>query len=177
MTVDRFTRVLRKVFFTAVALVSLFLGGVVCLMCQVLAGRDAPTYRVDGQVVSHEQGALPVGGGDEDAESHTVVVDAAGGRQYRITAVGPGLDLPPGQPVTLDVSTADGSIAYLRAGGSVVDLRSGVVRPVLLIIASLLALGGVYFGAVRLNVYPPVATWLALALGALLAPVAVFVRV
>lgn len=102
---------------------------------------------------------------------------AAGGRHYRVTAVGPGLDLPPGQPVTLDVSTADGSIAYLRAGGSVVDLRPGVIRPVLLIVASLLALGAVYFGAVRLNVYPPVATWLALALGALLAPVAVFVRV
>ena len=58
-----------------------------------------------------------------------------------------------------------------------VDLRPGVVRPVLLICAALLALGAVYFGAVRLNVYPPVATWLALALGALLAPVAVFVRV
>jgi hypothetical protein len=176
MTVGRFTRVLRKVFFTAVALVSLFLGGVVCLMCQVLAGRDAPTYRVDGQVVSHEQGALPVGG-NEDVESQTIAVDATGGRHYRVTAVGPGLDLPPGQPVTLDVSTADGSIAYLHAGGGVVDLRPGVVRPVLLIGASLLALGAVYFGAVRLNVYPPVATWLALALGAVLAPVAVFVRV
>ncbi|HET6709604.1 hypothetical protein [Amycolatopsis sp.] len=168
--------VLRRVFFTAVALVSLFLGGVVCLMCQVLAGRDAPVYRVEGQVVSHERGALPVGG-DEDAESHTIEVAAAGGRHHRVTAVGPGLDLPPGQPVTLDVSTADGGIAYLRAGGSVVDLRPGVIRPVLLIVASLLALGAVYFGAVRLNVYPPVATWLALALGALLAPVAVFVRV
>ncbi|KDN18210.1 hypothetical protein [Amycolatopsis rifamycinica] len=168
--------VLRRVFFTAVALVSLFLGGVVCLMCQVLAGRDAPAFRVEGHVVSHERGALPVGG-DEDAESHTIEVDTASGRHYRVTAVGPGLDLPPGQPVTLDVSTADDSIAYLRAGGSVVDLRPGVVRPVLLIAAALLALGAVYFGAVRLNVYPPVATWLALALGALLAPVAVFVRV
>jgi len=167
--------VLRRVFFTAVALVSLFLGGIVCLMCQVLAGRDAPTYRVEGHVVSHTRGALPVGG-DEDAVSHTVAVDA-GDRHYRVTAVDPGLDLPDGQPVTLDVSTADGSIAFLRAGGGVVDLRSGVVRPVLLIVASLLALGAVYFGAVRLNVYPPVATWLALALGALLAPVAVFVRV
>ncbi|MFI5590894.1 hypothetical protein ACIA5G_38005 [Amycolatopsis sp. NPDC051758] len=175
MTVSRFTRVLRKVFFTAVALVSLFLGGVVCLMCQVLAGRDAPTYRVDGHVVAHEQGELPVGG--EDAVRHTVAVDAADGRQYRITAVGDGLDLPAGQPVVLDVSTADGSIAYLLAGGSVVDLRPGVVRPVLLIAAALLALGAVYFGAVRLNVYPPVATWLAVALGALLSPVAVFVRV
>ncbi|WP_206787776.1 hypothetical protein [Amycolatopsis sp. MtRt-6] len=168
--------VLRRVFFTAVALVSLFLGGVVCLMCQVLAGRDAPVYRVEGQVVSHERGALPVAG-DEDTESHTIEVAAAGGRHYRVTAVGPGLDLPPGQPVTLDVSTADDGIAYLRAGGSVVDLRPGVIRPVLLIVASLLALGAVYFGAVRLNVYPPVATWLALALGALLAPIAVFVRV
>ncbi len=167
--------VLRRVFFTAVAVVSLFLGGIVCLMCQVLAGRDAPTYRVEGHVVSHTRGALPVGGYG-DAVSHTVAVDA-GDRHYRVTAVDPGLDLPPGQPVTLDVSTADGSIAYLRAGGGVVDLRSGVVRPVLLIVASLLALGAVYFGAVRLNVYPPVATWLALALGALLAPVAVFVRV
>ncbi|SEB34418.1 hypothetical protein SAMN04489727_0988 [Amycolatopsis tolypomycina] len=167
--------VLRRVFFTAVALVSLFLGGVVCLMCQVLAGRDAPTYRVEGQVVSHERGALPVAG-DEDTQSHTIAVDA-GERQFHVTAVGPGLDLPLGQPVTLDVSTADGTIAYLRAGGSVVDLRPGVVRPVLLIVASLLALGAVYFGAVRLNVYPPVATWLALALGALLAPVAVFLRV
>jgi hypothetical protein len=176
MTVGRFTRVLRKVFFTAVALVSLFLGGVVCLMCQVLAGRDAPTYRVEGQVVAHERGRLPVGG-DEDAVSDTIAVDAAGGRHYRVTAVGPGLDLPVGQPVALDVSTADGAIAYLRAGGSVVDLRPGVVRPVLLIVAALLALGAVYFGAVRLNIYPPVATWLALALGALLAPVAVFVRV
>ncbi|MGW5747193.1 hypothetical protein [Amycolatopsis sp. NPDC003861] len=175
MMAGRFTRVLRKVFFTAVALVSLFLGGVVCLMCQALAGRDAPTYRVEGHVVSHTRGALPVGG-YADAESHTVEVDA-GGRHFRVTAVDPGLDLPPGQPVTLDVSTADGSIAYLRAGGGVVDLRSGVVRPVLLIVASLLALGAVYFGAVRLNVYPPVATWLALALGALLAPIAVFVRV
>ena len=167
--------VLRRVFFTAVALVSLFLGGIVCLMCQVLAGRDAPTYRVEGHVASHTRGALPVGG-NEDAVSHTIAVDA-GDRHYRVTAVDPGLDLPIGQPVTLDVSTADGSIAYLRAGGGVVDLRSGVVRPVLLIVASLLALGAVYFGAVRLNVYPPVATWLALALGALLAPVAVFVRV
>ena len=167
--------VLRRVFFTAVALVSLFLGGIVCLMCQVLAGRDAPTYRVEGQVASHTRGALPVGG-NEDAVSHTIAVDA-GDRHYRVTAVDPGLDLPIGQPVTLDVSMADGSIAYLRAGGGVVDLRSGVVRPVLLIVASLLALGAVYFGAVRLNVYPPVATWLALALGALLAPVAVFVRV
>ncbi|MEV6832589.1 hypothetical protein [Amycolatopsis sp. NPDC051102] len=167
--------VLRRVFFTAVALVSLFLGGVVCLMCQALAGRDAPTYRVEGHVTSHERGALPVGG-NEDAVSHTIAVDADG-RQYRVTAVDPGLDLPAGQPVTLDVSTADGSIAYLRAGGGVVDLRSGVVRPVLLITAALLALGAVYFGAVRLNVYPPVATWLALALGALLAPIAVFVRV
>ncbi|MGW5716708.1 hypothetical protein ACWEVP_11140 [Amycolatopsis sp. NPDC003865] len=175
MTVGRFTQVLRKVFFTAVALVSLFLGGVVCLMCQVLAGRDAPTYRAEGHVVSHEQGALPVGG-DEDAVSHTIAVDA-GNRLYRITAVGPGLDLPAGQPVALDVSTADGSIAYLLAGGAVIDLRPGVVRPVLLICAALLALGAVYFGAVRLHVYPPVATWLALALGALLAPVAVFVRV
>ncbi|EOD68388.1 hypothetical protein [Amycolatopsis vancoresmycina] len=175
MTVDRATRVLRKVFFTAVALVSLFLGGVVCLMCQVLAGRDAPTYRVEGHVTAHERGALPVGG-NEDAVSHSIAVDA-GGRQYRVTAVDSGLDLPPGQPVTLDVSTADGGIAYLHAGGGVVDLRSGVVRPVLLIIASLLALGAVYFGAVRLNVYPPVATWLALTLGAMLAPVAVFVRV
>ncbi|WP_410668560.1 hypothetical protein [Amycolatopsis sp. cmx-4-68] len=175
MTVSRFTRVLRKVFFTAVALLSLFLGGVVCLMCQVLAGRDAPTYRAEGHVVSHERGALPVGG-DEDAVSHTIAVDT-GDRIHRITAVGPGLDLPPGQPVTLDVSTADGSVAYLRAGGGVIDLRPGVVQPVLLIVASLLALGAVYFGAVRLNVYPPVATWLALALGALLAPVAVFVRV
>ncbi|MEV5714195.1 hypothetical protein AB0L41_09870 [Amycolatopsis mediterranei] len=175
MTADRLTRVLRKVFFTAVALVSLLLGGVVCLMCQVLAGRDAPTYRVEGLVVSHTRGELPVGG-NEDAVSHTVAVDA-GDRHYRVTAVDPGLDLPPGQPVTLDVSTADGSIAYLRAGGGVVDLRSGVVRPVLLISTALLALGAVYFGAVRLNVYPPVATWLALALGALLAPVAVFVRV
>jgi hypothetical protein len=174
MTVGRLTQVLRKVFFTAVALVSLLLGGVVCLMCQVLAGRDAPTYRVEGQVVSHTRGALPVG--SEDAVSHTIAVDA-GDRHYRVTAVDPGLDLRIGQPVTLDVSTADGSIAYLRAGGGVVDLRSGVVRPVLLIVASLLALGAVYFGAVRLNVYPPVATWLALALGALLAPVAVFVRV
>ncbi|MDX3191368.1 hypothetical protein PV458_23415 [Streptomyces sp. MN03-5084-2B] len=167
--------VLRRVFFTAVALVSLFLGGVVCLMCQVLAGRDAPTYRTEGQVVSHTRGVLPVAG-DENAESHTVEV-TADDRHYRVTAVDPGLDLPSGQPVTLDISTADGSIAYLRAGGSVVDLRPGVVRPVLLIVASLLALGAVYFGAVRLNVYPPVATWLALALGALLAPVAVFVRV
>jgi hypothetical protein len=167
--------VLRRVFFTAVALLSLFLGGIVCLMCQVLAGRDAPTYRVEGQVASHAQGDLPIGG-NEDAVSHTVAVDA-GDRHYRVTAVDPGLDLPIGQPVTLDVSTADGSIAYLRAGGGVVDLRSGVVRPVLLIVASLLALGAVYFGAVRLNVYPPVATWLALALGATLAPVAVFVRV
>ena len=167
--------VLRRVFFTAVALVSLFLGGVVCLMCQVLAGRDAPTYRVEGQVVSHTRGALPVGG-NEDAVSHTIAVDA-GDRHYRVTAVDPGLDLPAGQPVVLDISTGDGSIAYLRAGGSVVDLRSGVVRPVLLIVASLLALGAVYFGAVQLNIYPPVATWLALALGALLAPVAVFVRV
>jgi hypothetical protein len=175
MTVSRFTRVLRKVFFTAVALVSLCLGGVVCLMCQVLAGRDAPTYRADGHVVSHERGALPVGG-DDEAVSHTIAVDA-GNRVYQVTAVDPGLDLPPGQPVTLDVSTADGSIAYLRAGGGVLDLRPGVVRPVLLIVAALLALGAVYFGAVRLNVYPPVATWLALALGALLAPVAVFVRV
>jgi hypothetical protein len=175
MTVDRFTRGLRKVFFTAVALVSLFLGGIVCLMCQVLAGRDAPTYRAEGHVVSHERGALPVGG-NEDAVSHTVAIDA-GGRRYRVTAVDSGLDLPVGQPVTLDVSTADGGIAYLRAGGGVVDLRPGVVRPVLLIGASLLALGAVYFGAVRLNVYPPVATWLALALGAVLAPVAVFVRV
>jgi hypothetical protein len=175
MTVSRFTRVLRKVFFTAVALVSLFLGGIVCLMCQVLAGRDAPTYRVDGHVVAHEQGELPVGG--EDAVRHTIAVDAADGRHYRITAVGDGLDLPAGQPVALDVSTADGSIAYLLAGGSVVDLRPGVVRPVLLIVAALFALGAVYFGAVRLNVYPPVATWLAVALGALLAPVAVFVRV
>jgi len=176
MTVGRFTRVLRRVFFTAVALVSLFLGGVVCLMCQVLAGRDAPVYRVDGHVVSHEQGEFPVGG-DEDAVPHTVGIDAANGRHYDITAVGPGLDLPPGQPVALDVSTADGSIAYLRAGGGVLDLRAGVVRPVLLIVASLFALGAVYFGAVRLNVYPPVATWLALALGATLSPVAVFVRV
>jgi hypothetical protein len=175
MTVSRFTRVLRKVFFTAVALVSLFLGGIVCLMCQVLAGRDAPTYRVDGHVVAHEQGELPVGG--EDAVRHTIAVDAADGRHYRITAVGDGLDLPAGQPVALDVSTADGSIAYLLAGGSVVDLRPGVVRPVLLIVAALFALGAVYFGAVRLNVYPPVATWLAVALGALLSPVAVFVRV
>lgn len=175
MTVSGFTRVLRRVFFAAVALVSLALGGVVCLMCQVLAGRDAPTYRVEGHVTSHERGALPVGG-DEDAVSHTIAVDA-GDRHFRVTAVDPGLDLPPGQPVTLDVSTADGSIAYLRAGGGVVDLRPGVVRPVLLITAALLALGAVYFGAVRLNVYPPVATWLALALGALLAPVAVFVRV
>ena len=175
MTVGRFTRVLRKVFFTAVALVSLFLGGVVCLMCQVLAGRDAPTYRVEGHVTSHARGALPIGG-DEEAVSHTIAVDADD-RHYRVTAVVAGLDLPPGQPVTLDVSTVDGSIAYLRAGGGVVDLRPGVVRPVLLIVASLLALGAVYFGAVRLNVYPPVATWLALALGALLAPVAVFVRV
>lgn len=176
MTVGRLTRLVRKVFFTAVALVSLFLGGVVCLMCQVLAGRDAPTYRVEGQVVSHERGALPVGG-DEDAVSHTVAVDTADRRHYRVTAVDPGLDLPAGQPVTLDVSTADGSIAYLHAGGAVVDLRPGVVRPVLLITASLLALGAMYFGAVRLNVYPPVATWLALALGAVLAPVVVFVRV
>ncbi len=175
MTVGRFTRVLRKVFFAAVALLSLALGGVVCLMCQVLAGRDAPTYRVDGHVTSHERGALPVGG-DEEAVSHTIAVDADD-RHYRVTAVDAGLDLPPGQPVTLDVSTADGSIAYLRAGGGVVDLRPGVVRPVLLISAALLALGAVYFGAVRLNVYPPVATWLALALGAVLAPVAVFVRV
>ncbi|MEU5257751.1 hypothetical protein [Amycolatopsis sp. NPDC021455] len=175
MTVGRFTRVLRTVFFAAIALLSLALGGVVCLMCQVLAGRDAPTYRVDGHVTSHEQGALPVGG-DEQAVSHTIEVDADD-RHYRVTAVDSGLDLPPGQPVTLDVSTADGSIAYLRAGGGVVDLRPGVVRPVLLITAALLALGAVYFGAVRLNVYPPVATWLALALGALLAPVAVFVRV
>jgi hypothetical protein len=175
MTAERLARVLRKVFFTAVALVSLLLGGVVCLMCQVLAGRDAPTYRVEGHVVSHSRGELPVGG-NEDAVSHTIAVDA-GERHYRVTAVDPGLDLPPGQPVTLDVSTADGSIAYLRAGGGVVDLRSGVVRPVLLITTALLALGAVYFGAVRLNVYPPVATWLALALGALLAPVAVFVRV
>ncbi|RSM50262.1 hypothetical protein DMA12_03200 [Amycolatopsis balhimycina DSM 5908] len=175
MTVGRFTRVLRKVFFAAVALLSLALGGVVCLMCQVLAGRDAPTYRVEGHVTSHEQGALPVGG-DEEAVSHTIAVDA-GDRHYRVTAVDPGLDLPPGQPVTLDVSTADGSIAYLRAGGGVVDLRQGVIRPVLLITAALLALGAVYYGAVRLNVYPPVATWLALALGAVLAPVAVFVRV
>ncbi|WP_103353361.1 hypothetical protein [Amycolatopsis sp. CA-128772] len=167
--------VLRRVFFTAVALVSLFLGGVVCLMCQVLAGRDAPTYRVEGHVVSHTRGALPVGG-NEDAVSHSIAVDADD-RNFRVTAVDPGLDLPTGQPVTLDVSTADGSIAYLRAGGGVVDLRQGVVRPVLLIVASLLALGAVYFGAVRLNVYPPVATWLALALGAILAPVAVFVRV
>ncbi|SFW45422.1 hypothetical protein [Amycolatopsis australiensis] len=174
MTVSRFARVLRKVFFTAVALVSLCLGGVVCLMCQVLAGRDAPTYRVDGHVVSHERGALPVGG-DDDAVSHTIAVDA-GNRRYRITAVSAGLDLPPGQPVALDVSTADGAVAYLHAGGGVVDLRPGVVRPVLLIVAALLALGAVYFGAVRLNVYPPVATWLALALGAVLAPVAVFVR-
>jgi hypothetical protein len=155
MTVSRFTRVLRKVFFTAVALVSLFLGGIVCLMCQVLAGRDAPTFRVDGHVLSHERGALPVGG-DDEAVSHTIAVDAG----HR-----------------LDVSTADGSIAYLRAGGGVVDLRPGVIRPVLLICAALFALGAMYFGAVRLNVYPPVATWLALALGALLAPVAVFVRV
>ncbi|MEQ0562947.1 hypothetical protein ABJI51_28035 [Amycolatopsis sp. NEAU-NG30] len=175
MTAGRLTRVLRKVFFTAVALVSLFLGGVVCLMCQVLAGRDAPTYRVEGHVVAHERGTLPVGG-DEDSVSQAVDLDAAG-RHYRVTAVDPGLDLPPGQPVTLDVSTADGTIAYLRAGGGVVDLRPGVVRPVLLIVAALLALGAVYFGAVRLNVYPPVATWLALALGAVLAPVAVFVRV
>jgi len=175
MTVGRFTRVLRKVFFTAVALVSLVLGGVVCLMCQVLAGRDAPTYRVEGQVVAHERGRFPVGG-DEDVVSDTVAVDADG-RHYRVTAVGPGLDLPVGQPVALDVSTADGAIAYLRAGGSVVDLRPGVVRPVLLIVTALLALGGVYFGAVRLNVYPPVATWLALALGMLLSPIAVFVRV
>lgn len=175
MTVGRFTRVVRTVFFTAVALVSLVLGGVVCLMCQVLAGRDAPTYRVEGHVVSHEQGALPVGG-DEDAVSHTVGVDADGGRHYRITAVGPGLDLPVGQPVALDVSAADGSVAYLRAGGGVLDLRPGVVRPVLLIVAALLALGAVYSGAVRLDIYPPVATWLALALGALLAPVVVFVR-
>jgi hypothetical protein len=176
MTVSRFTRVLRKVFFTAVALVSLFLGGIVCLMCQVLAGRDAPTYRVDGHVVSHERGELPVGG-DENAVRHTIAVDAADGRRYNVTAVGDGLDLPAGQPVALDVSTADGGIAYLLAGGSVIDLRPGVVRPVLLIVAALLALGAVYFGAVRLNVYPPVATWLAVALGALLAPVAVFVRV
>lgn len=167
--------VLRRVFFTAVALVSLFLGGVICLMCQVLAGRDAPTYRVEGHVVSHARGDLPIGG-TEDALSQTIAIDAAG-RQFRVTAVDPGLDLPPGQPVVLDVSTADGSIAYLSAGGGVVDLRPGVVRPVLLISASLLALGAVYFGAVRLNIYPPVATWLALALGALLAPVAVFVRV
>ncbi|MEV6645138.1 hypothetical protein [Amycolatopsis sp. NPDC051371] len=175
MTVSRFTRALRKVFFTAVALVSLFLGGIVCLMCQVLAGRDAPTFRVDGHVVSHERGALPVGG-DDEAVSHTIAVDA-GNRLYRVTAVDPGLDLPAGQPVVLDVSTADGGIAYLRAGGGVVDLRPGVIRPVLLICAALLALGAMYFGAVRLNVYPPVATWLALALGALLAPVVVFVRV
>lgn len=175
MTVSRFTRVLRKVFFTAVALVSLFLGGIVCLMCQVLAGRDAPTYRVEGHVVSHERGALPVGG-DDEAVSHTIAVDA-GNHLYRVTAVDPGLDLPAGQPVVLDVSTADGSIAYLRAGGGVVDLRPGVIRPVLLIGAALLALGALYFGAVWLDVYPPVATWLALALGALLAPVAVFVRV
>jgi hypothetical protein len=176
MTVSRFTRVLRKVFFTAVALVSLCLGGIVCLMCQVLAGRDAPTYRVEGHVVSHERGALSVGG-DEGAVSQTITVDAADQRHYRITAVDPGLDLPAGQPVALDVSTADGSIAYLLAGGSVIDLRPGVVRPVLLILAALFALGAVYFSAVRLNVYPPVATWLALALGTLLAPVVVFVRV
>jgi hypothetical protein len=176
MTVGRFTRVLRRVFFTAVALVSLFLGGVVCLMCQVLAGRDAPTYLVDGHVVSHEQGEFPVGG-DGDAVPHTVGIDAANGRHYEITTVGPGLDLPPGQPVALDVSTVDGSVAYLRAGGGVLDLRAGVVRPVLLIVASLFALGAVYFGAVRLNLYPPLATWLALALGATLSPVAVFVRV
>ncbi|MGW4524410.1 hypothetical protein [Amycolatopsis sp. NPDC004378] len=176
MTVGRFTRVLRRVFFTAVALVSLALGGVVCLMCQVLAGRDAPTYRVEGHVVSHERGALPVGG-DEQAVSQTVAIDTAEGRHYRITAVDPGLDLPAGQPVVADISTADGSIAYLHAGGGVVDLRPGVVRPVLLILAALFSLGAVYFGAVRLNVYPPVATWLALALGALLAPVVVFVRV
>ncbi|MCR6490279.1 hypothetical protein M8542_46485 [Amycolatopsis sp. OK19-0408] len=175
MTVSRFTRVLRRVFFTAVALVSLVLGGVVCLMCQALAGRDAPTYRVEGHVVSHERGALPVGG-DEDAVSQTIAVDA-GSHRYDITAVDPGLDLPPGQPVILDISRADGSVAYLSAGGGVVDLRSGVVRPVLLIFAALVALGAVYFGAVRLHVYPPVATWLALVLGALLAPVVVFVRV
>ncbi|NBH02686.1 hypothetical protein [Amycolatopsis sp. SID8362] len=174
MTVGRLTRVLRTVFFTAVALVSLFLGGIVCLMCQVLAGRDAPTHRVEGFVVSHERGALPVGG--EGGLSHTLSI-VAGGRAYRVTAVDPGLDLPAGQAVVLDVSTADGGIAYLRAGGGVVDLRPGVVRPVLLIAAALLALGAVYFGAVRLNVYPPVATWLALALGAVLAPIAVFVRV
>ncbi|GHG39085.1 MULTISPECIES: hypothetical protein [Amycolatopsis] len=169
------TVLLRRVFFTAVALVSLFLGGVVCLMCQVLAGRDAPTYRVEGQVVSHTRGALPVAG-DEGVESQSVSIDASG-RRYDITAVDPGLDLPAGQPVVLDISKADGSVAYLGAGGGVVDLRPGVVRPVLLIFAALLALGAVYIGAVRLTLYPPVATWLALALGALLAPVAVFVRV
>ncbi|MFB9683172.1 hypothetical protein [Amycolatopsis plumensis] len=169
------TVLLRRVFFTAVALVSLFLGGVVCLMCQVLAGRDAPTYRVEGQVVSHTRGAFPVAG-DEGVESQSVSIDASG-RRYDITAVDPGLDLPAGQPVVLDISKADGSVAYLGAGGGVVDLRPGVVRPVLLIFAALLALGAVYIGAVRLNLYPPVATWLALALGALLAPVAVFVRV
>ncbi|WP_410597786.1 hypothetical protein [Amycolatopsis sp. lyj-23] len=168
-------RLLRKAFFTAVALLSLALGGVVCLMCQVLAGRDAPTYRVEGYVLFHERGELPVGG-NEDAVSQTIDVGAAG-RRYHVTAVDPGLDLPAGQPVALDISTADGAIAYLQAGGGVVDLRPGVVRPVLLIVASLLALGAVYFGAVRLHVYPPVATWLALALGAVLAPVAVFVRV
>jgi hypothetical protein len=176
MTAGRFTRLLRRVFFTAVALVSLFLGGVVCLMCQALAGRDAPTNRVDGHVASHERGELPIGG-DDGAVRHTIGIDATDGRHYSITTVGSGLDLPPGQPVALDVSTADGTIAYLRAGGGVLDLRAGVIRPVLLILASLLAMGAVYFGAVRLNVYPPVATWLALALGATLSPVAVFVRV
>jgi hypothetical protein len=142
----------------------------------VLAHRDAPTYRVEGRVVAHDQTPTPVGGGGESGTSYSISVDTVDGGHFRVAAVEPGLDLPLGQDVVLSVSSVDGSIAFVRAGPTLLDLRPGALEPVLLIVAALAGLSGVLFGAIHWNVYPPVSTWLALVLGASVAPVVVFAR-
>jgi len=174
MRVTGVTRALRWVFLPAVAIVAFFLAGVVCLMCQVLAQRDAPTHWVEGKVVTRDQRPVPVGG-DFDT-SFTLGVDGVDGRHYRVAAVGPGLDLRPGQQVVLSVSAVDGSVSFVRAGTALIDLRPGVLEPVLLIAASLLGLSGLLAGGIRFSTCPPLLIWVFLVVGVTVAPIAVFLR-
>ncbi len=174
MTVGRLTRVLRWVFLPAVALVSFFLAGIVCLMCQVLAQRDAPAHWIEGRVVTRDQQPVPVGGGFDT--TFTLGVAGADGRLYRVAAVGPELDLRPGEQVVLSVSAVDGKVTFVRAGTTLIDLRPGVLEPVVLIAASLLGLSGVLLGGVRFSTCPPLLIWLFLVIGVTVAPVVVFLR-
>ncbi|MEV6908406.1 hypothetical protein [Amycolatopsis sp. NPDC051071] len=106
--------------------------GVLTYAVHDLNVRDAPTFSIEGTVVSHRQ------------ERHASSQDTGSYYTYFITVRGAtgdfefgdgqqAIDTEPGTPVVVQVSTATGEVVFLRKDTTVVDLRNTVTMDVVLI--------------------------------------------